>query len=189
MNNVWFLRTDRDSWDDNYDISENNKFVYSAHGSCGNQGNHEIQKHKLNIFPELSISGQKLRELIRSIKQGLIDEGYFAADETGKEQCDLFICYWVAVMNIGDIVFVRNKKQEIFICKIIGYVSEEFFDKTGSFQRPVEILKKVSVDSSQEKEELNKIWHRTLGRRTLERNNREEVNTFVYNYLKDNITY
>ncbi|MCX7097944.1 MAG: hypothetical protein NTV43_08590 [Methylococcales bacterium] len=182
--NIWFLRTDKDGWNENFDISESNEFIYSAHGSCGNQKNRKIQDQKSNIFPKLLISGEILRKLVRLIKQELIEEGCFSGNEVGKKQCDSIICYWIAVMNIGDIVFVRNKKQDIYICKIAGYISEDFFDKTGAFQRPVEIVKKVSSNASQEKVELDKIWQRTLGRRAIERNTREDVKVFVYNYLK-----
>jgi len=182
--NIWFLRTDKDGYKEDFDISESNKFIYSAHGSCGHQSNSTIQDHKSNIFPKLLISGEELRKSIRSIKQKLIEEGYFSGNETGKKRCDLFISYWVAIMNVGDIVFVRNKKQKIYICMITGYVSEELFDKEGIFQRPVEILNIVSSNSSEQKTELGKILHRTLGRKTLDRNKQEEVKIFVDKYLK-----
>lgn len=193
MNNIWFLRTDKDGEfvDEEFDISDTNKFIYSAHGICGYGGKEIIQRNKIKIFPKLLIDDKELRRTVRDVKKELIEAGVIDVTKPGKEQCDLFIWYWIAVMNAGDIAFVRNKKQEIFICRIIGYVSEEFFDAGSTldhpiFQRPVEILKKVSPDSSQEIEELKEkeIWHRTLGHKTLEKNNKEEVNTSVVNLFK-----
>jgi len=182
MNNIWFLRMDKDGRKEDFDMSESHQFIYSDHGSCGNQSDPKIQNYKKNIFPKMSVSEKELRNFINETKIRLIDSGYINQDDLGKKQCDLFISYWICTMEIGDIVFVRTKKQEVFICQISGYVSEEFFDKYGSFQRPVKLLKKINTDTN----ELDAVLHRTLGRRALERNDKYDVKRIVSNFLKTN---
>ena len=59
-------------------------------------------------------------------------------------------------MDTNDIVFVRNKNQEVFICQVSGYVSERFFDENGFFQRPVNILKKVSEHDLEKQKQYEK---------------------------------
>ncbi len=182
MNNIWFIRTDKDGWND-FDISEDSPFIYSMHGICGNQEYQKVQDYKKNVFPKLLVSGHNLRNFVREVKQDLISIGQFGGEEIGKKQCDLFIYYWIAVMQIDDIVFIRNKKQEVFICQVTGYVLENTFDKFGIFQRPVKILKKIS-ETDAERQKLTTIWHRTLGRRTLEINRRHDTRDFIINYLE-----
>lgn len=184
MSNIWFLRTDKDNYNESIDISIETPFIYSLHGICRDihQENVLIQEQKKNIFPELRIKGQELRKTVRFIKEDLIKNKVFADNGLGKKQCDLFIYYWVAVMQVGDIVFVRNKKQEVFICEITGYVLEEFFDNHGGFQRPVKILERISSNLALDKE-LSKIWHRTLSRRTLEKNSQKYVSDIVFSYI------
>ena len=181
MKNIWFLRTDKDDCN-NLDISESNPFIYSVHGICGGINIKKIKEYKNNVFPRLLVSGYELRQFIREIKQDLISSKIISESDIGKKQCDLSICYWIAVMDTNDIVFVRNKNQEVFICQVSGYDSERIFDENGFFQRPVNILKKVS-EHDLEKQKLITIWHRTLGRRTLEINKKDDVRKFVLNYL------
>jgi hypothetical protein len=176
MNNIWFLRTDKDNGSKNSDFSEENTFIYSDHGTCAED--EVIRKNKHKIFPILDISNHELRKLVRSIKLELVASGKIDLSEPGKSRCDVAICYWIAVMDIGDIVFVRNKQNDVFICKITGYISEAFFDRTGAFQRSVEILQQVSSHSLHER-----IWNRTKSRKTIERNANTEIKELVLQYL------
>ena len=183
MKNIWFLRTDKDGRSIDSDISESNLFIYSDHGSCGNQKKLIIQEYKKNIFPKLLVSTQELRSFIIGVKNKLVADGNISEDDVGKKNCDLFISHWINKMQEGDIVFVRNKKQEVFICKITGYITEKYFDLTGAFQRPVEVLKIISSDNQDEQKKLEIVWHRTLGRKTLERNNDPDVKEIVSGYI------
>jgi hypothetical protein len=177
MKNIWFIRTDKDDWSADFDISEKNESIYSAHGSC--KRNHIIDKHKKKILPSLSLSAIQLAELIREIKKELIAEELL--EDTEKKRCDVFITYWISTMSIGDIVFVRNKKQELYICKISGYISNYFFDEIGSFKRPVNILQKISQDSISDE-----ILRRTTGRKTIERNANKNIRSLVVEFIKEN---
>ena len=113
MKNIWFLRTDKDKNGLEFDLSENYQFIYSDHGAC--RGNYDVEKYKKNIFPKLLVKGKELRKSIYEIKEQLIANGKINPNAEGKTQCDLFISYWVTEMMVGDIVFVRNKKQEVFL--------------------------------------------------------------------------
>lgn len=178
MNNIWFIRTDKDYWTDCEDFSIQNPYIFSGHGSCGRK-HIEIDKLKGEVFPEPdNFNIKDLRQKICDIKQILIDRGDFDIKSTGKKKCDLFIAYWIAVMSIGDIVFIRNKKQEVYITKIKGYISESFFEHSGSFQRPVEVLGKVNSETSDER-----LWKRTIGRQTLVRNANNIIRELVESYL------
>jgi hypothetical protein len=177
MNNIWFLRTDRDNGSKSKDFSYDRPLIYSDHGTCSK--NEIVSKHKHKIFPTLDISGHELRKLVRSIKSELVEMDKINLSEPGKARCDVSICYWIAVMDIGDIVFVRNKQNTVFICEITGYISEAFFDETGGFQRPVEILQQVSSHSLHER-----IWNRTKSRKTIERNANVEIKELVLQYLQ-----
>lgn len=177
MKNIWFLRTDKDKNGLEFDLSENYQFIYSDHGTC--RKNYDVEKYKKNIFPKLLVKGKELRKIICEIKKRLIENRKINHDDEGKTQCDLFISYWVTEMMVGDIVFVRNKKQEVFLCEITGYIEEKFFDSRGSFQRPVKILEKISSNT----QELKSMFHRTSGRRTLERNANSGVAKTVSDYL------
>lgn len=184
--NIWFLRTDKDSDFVNPDISDISKeypFIYSNHGICrGLQNKSKIKKFKKNIFPTLCVNRKELKEFIHEVKEDMVNNGDI--DKGDKEKCDLFLSYWIVEMNIGDIVFVRNKEQKIFICKITGYISEKFFDEYCCIQRPVEILEEIFEDNKA----LKTIMHRTKGRKTLERNDNDnsDVEKIVSDYLKSN---
>lgn len=185
MNNIWFLRTDKDGWSNCIDVTKYNQFIYSAHGVCRGRDCEEAENliidNKPLIFPELKIGRRQLIKLVYSIKEVLIRYGTFEGNEPGKTKCDLFISYWVTEMKEGDIVFVRNKKQEVFICKITGYVLENFFNATGSFQRPVEIIQEVKEADLHED-----IWKRTKGRSTVVRNANSNIKSLVLKHLSDN---
>ena len=179
MNNIWFLRTDKDGWSKCIDVTKHNQYIYSAHGSCGVKN--VVAKYKSKIFPKLAIDRIELLNLVRLIKEKLKSSGDLDVSEPGKTKCDLFISYWVTEMKEGDIVFVRNKKQEVFICKITGYVLENFFNATGSFQRPVEIIQEVKEADLHED-----IWKRTKGRSTVVRNANSNIKSLVLKHLIDN---
>lgn len=77
-------------------------------------------------------------------------------------------------MEAGDLVFVRNKQSKIYLCRVTGYISEEFFDKHGCFQRPVEILAEIT-----EIMVPSEIWRRTQGRKTIERNAKNHISDWM----------
>ncbi|NNG44551.1 hypothetical protein HJP15_16765 [Pseudoalteromonas sp. NEC-BIFX-2020_002] len=169
--NIWFLRMDKDGWDE-LDLNQNYKYIHSAHGSCG--GLDVALRYKKRCFPELTMNGKELAKFIRSIKQKLIANGLFDLEQSGKRRCDIALRYWLSEMQVDDLVFVRNKQGKVMLCKITGYISEDFFDKRGCFQRPVEILNEIK-----ESVVPSEIWGRTQGRKTIERNAKKHITTWV----------
>lgn len=166
---------DKDNWND-LNLTFETPFIHSMHGSCGDIA--LALEYKDDIFPKLSISEQSLSKKILSIKNTLIENGAFNETQLGKQRCDLAIIYWLSRMKIDDIVFARNKLGEVFLCKVTGYVSEDFFVSYGCFQRPVKILQKLSESMMN-----GDIWHRTQGRKTIERN----AKPFIANLVKDHL--
>jgi len=171
--NIWFLRMDKDIWNE-HNISENYKFIHSAHGSCGDLD--VVISHKSKIFPELTVNGKDLAKLIREIKEKLIRDKKISLDQSGKRRCDIAVRYWLSVMKVGDLVFVRNKHKKIILSRVTGYISEEFFETYGCFKRPVEILNEIT-----EPMVPPEIWRRTKGRKTIERNAKKHVTDWVTN--------
>jgi len=171
MYNTWFLRTDRDGAHF-LDISEDHTFIYSLHGICGNPD--IIRAHKSKLFPALNLTENGLRRLIFKLKKELIANGLFDPSEKGKRRCDLAIRYWLSTMKVGDVVFARNRKGQVLICKITDYISEDFFDANCCFQRPVQILGYLKNEPP-----FDKIWKRTTGRKTLERNAQAQIASLV----------
>ena len=173
--NVWFLRMDKYSLD-NKDFGEKNAFIHSAHGSC--DAPRLAKEHKDKVFPELALNGKDLAKLIRSIKYDLIKNGQISLEQSGKRRCDIAIRYWVSVMQVGDLVFVRNKQNKIILSRITDYISEVFFEDKGAFKRPVEIINEIT-----ESMVPSEIWERTKGRKTIERNAKKHITDWVvYNY-------
>ncbi|MFT6915495.1 MAG: hypothetical protein ACJAWL_001804 [Motiliproteus sp.] len=169
--NVWFLRMDKDGWND-FDLCESYKFIHSAHGSCGDLG--VALKHKNAVFPELTMSGKELVKLIRSIKEELVSDGLIDLKKSGKRRCDVAIRYWLSIMKVGDLIFVRNKQDKVMLSKVTGYISEEFFESHGCFQRPVEIINEIT-----ESMVPPEIWRRTQGRKTIEINAKKHITDWV----------
>ena len=167
---------DKDGWSE-LDLNQDYKFIHSAHGSCG--GVDVAKRYKHMLFPELTLKGKELAKFIRTIKQKLIVNGLFDLEQSGKRRCDIALRYWLSEMKLGDLVFVRNKQGKVILCKITGYISEEFFDKRGCFQRPVEILSEI--DESMVHSE---IWNRTQGRKTIERNAKKHITDWVTSNYK-----
>ena len=161
-----------------FDLTEKTPFIHSVHGSCGNK--ELTSKYKQMIFPELSVSDQDLTKSVASIKRKLIESNDLNEFQLSKRRCDLAIRYWLSIMKVGDLVFVRNKINEVYLCKVSDYVSEKFFDSYGCFQRPVEILQKLS-ESMVHKE----LWHRTHSRKTIERNAKTAIVSLVKMHLKE----
>ena len=176
MKNIWFIRTDKDGCDQ-LDVTVKNPNIYSIHGICGDEN--YIKKHKNKIFPKLVLNKEELSTLVKSIKNQLITDGLINKNDEGKKRCDYAILCWLDIMKEGDVVFVRNKKQEVLVCKIIGYVSEKFFDTHCFFQRPVEVLASLTKEPVYEK-----LWKRTLGRKTIERNANNEIKALVFDFLR-----
>lgn len=176
MKNIWFIRTDKDGMDE-FDVTEESPFIYSMHGICGDS--RYVLEHKSKIFPKLILSESELRALVVTIKNQLIEDGEIGPEDGGKERCDLAIAYWLARMEEGDIVFVRNKQHVVIVCRITGNVSETFFDKNGFFQRPVEVLGYLKYEPK-----YDKLWKRTEGRKTMERNANWEIRTTVLDFLE-----
>lgn len=167
MKNIWFIRTDKNIGN-LWDVTMDTKFIYSMHGSCVNHKS--TQMYYNMVFPKLTISRNELMKIVRIIKN--------EEHVSGKFHCDLSVAYWLAVMDVGDIVFVRGSAEDVYVCVITGYVLESIFQAHGVFARPIKIFNKTSVDS------INpKIWNRTLGRKTIERNNNKEIEDLVYEYL------
>ena len=162
MDNIWFLRMDKDDLE-GYDLCPSSPYIHSVHGICGDR---ELTlKQKEIIFPKLKLSNRELIEHIYDLKQQLVNDGQLDEKAPGKQRCDLAIRYWLKTMQVGDAVFVRNKVNQLFLCKIASYVREEFFDKHGCFQRKVSDLK--LLDESHTPKE---ILDRTYGRKTIEKN-------------------
>ncbi|UAB71684.1 hypothetical protein INR79_07250 [Vibrio sp. SCSIO 43132] len=174
--NIWFLRMDKDGWDD-LDLNQNYKYIHSAHGSCG--GIDVAHRYKSKLFPELVMRGKELANFIRKAKQKLIEKKLFSLEESGKRRCDIALRYWLLEMKEGDLVFVRNKEEKVILCKITGYISEEFYDRRGCFQRPVEIINEIN-----ESMVSSEIWRRTQGRKTIERNAKKHVTDWVVNNIR-----
>lgn len=171
MKNIWFLRMDKDDLD-GYDLNETFPFIHSVHGICGNKELSLKQKHL--IFPKLKLSDSELSKRIISIKQQLIESNQLDENQQGKKRCDLAIRYWVGTMSIGDIVFVRNKQNQLYLCKISSYVKEEFFDENGCFQREIDQLRLLDELSIPEA-----LKARTYGRKTIERNANKSIRLLV----------
>lgn len=171
MKNIWFIRSDKNEGN-LWDFTMDTKFIYSMHGSC--VSHNSAEKYYKMVFPKLAVSRNELMKLVRTIKN---EEGVI-----GKLHCDLSIAYWLAVMDVGDIVFVRGSAEDVYVCAITGYVLESIFQAHGVFARPITLFKKTSIDSISPK-----IWNRTLGRKTIERNNNKEIESLVYEYLTSNI--
>lgn len=183
MENIWFLRTDKMTHIE--DISLKNPFIYSQHGVCAKKEINNLPSvinFKNQIFPKVSISGHKIYDVITEIKEELIQKGII---EYEPKQCNYTIWCWVSVMDIGDIVFVRNGFDSIYVCEISGYVSKEFLDKNGYFGRPVRILKewKNGVGT----EEIKEILHRTVGRKTLEKNAKSIVTKLISEHIEGEV--
>lgn len=176
MKNIWFIRTDNDGHD-HLDVTTDGKFIYSMHGVCGDMD--YFTEHKDKVFPKLKLNYEELKKLVHLIKDQLITDGKLNPEEFGKQRCDLAIGYWLAIMEEGDVAFVRNKQQEVIVCKIVGYVSEVFFEKNGFFQRPVEVLGRLKKEVKYEQ-----IWARTKSRKTIERNKDIEDRALVSKFLK-----
>ncbi|WP_029849761.1 hypothetical protein [Vibrio parahaemolyticus] len=174
--NIWFIRMDKDGWKD-LDLSENSPYIYSAHGSCGDLD--VATKHKHLIFPELSLSGKDLAKLVRDIKLSLVDAGKIKLEDSGKRRCDLAIRYWLSIMKAGDLAFVRTKKGKVILCRVTGYISEDFFMQQGCFKRPVQILAEITEDMVP-----SDIWNRTFGRKTIERNAKKVISSWVENNIE-----
>jgi hypothetical protein len=169
--NIWFIRMDKDGWKD-LDLNESSPYIYSAHGSCGDLD--VAIKHKHLIFPELSLSGKDLAKLVRDIKLSLVDAGKIRLEDSGKRRCDLAIRYWLSIMKVGDLAFVRTKQGKVILCRVTGYISEDFFMQKGCFRRPVHILGEITEDMLP-----SNIWSRTLGRKTIERNRKKVISSWV----------
>ena len=171
--NIWFLRMDKYRLGEQC-LSESHEFIYSAHGSCGISD--VAKKYKNKIFPELTLNGKELAKLIRSIKEKLIRDKQISLDESGKRRCDIAIRYWLSVMKVGDLVFVRNKQNKVILSSVTNYISEEFFDTYGCFKRPVKIINEIT-----ESMVTPEIWRRTQGRKTIERNAKKHITDWVAN--------
>jgi len=167
---------DKDGWND-LDLSEHYKYIHSAHGSCGDLD--MAMEHKDLILPRLTLSVKDLAKLIRSTKEKLIVSGRIDEKQSGKRRCDVAIRYWLSVMDTCDLVFVRNKKGKVVLCRVTGYISEKFFEERGCFQRPVEILQEIT-----ESMVPAEIWQRTQGRKTIERNAKKHVSDWVVSNYK-----
>ena len=169
--NIWFIRMDKDGWKD-LDLNENSPYIYSAHGSCGDL--EVATKYKHLIFPKLSLSGKDLAKLVLDIKLSLVDAGKIKLEDSGKRRCDLAIRYWLSVMQAGDLVFVRTKQGKVILCRVTGYISEDFFMQQGCFKRPVNILGEITECMLP-----ISIWNRTFGRKTIERNAEKVISSWV----------
>lgn len=176
MKNIWFIRTDKDGMD-NIDVTEQSPYIYSMHGICGDSD--YVKEYKSKIFPKLVLSESELRSLVISIKNQLIEDGKIDTEEKSKVRCDLAIANWLARMEEEDIVFVRNKQQKVIVGRVTGYVSKAFFDEHGFFQRPIEILAFLKNEHP-----YQKLWQRTNGRKTIERNANRKIRTSVLDFLK-----
>ncbi|KOP37710.1 hypothetical protein DBB36_13615 [Flavobacterium sp. WLB] len=183
MGNIWFLRTDKMTHIK--DISTDNPFIYSQHGVCAEKEINKLQsviEFKKQIFPKALISGRQIRNIVYEIKNELIKDRYITYEP---KQCDYFIWCWISGMDIGDIVVVRNSKNEIFICEINDYVSEKFLDENGYFGRSVRIIKEWKKEA--EATEIKEIIHRILGRRTLERNANNVVKKVIEKHIEGEV--
>ncbi|WMO14387.1 hypothetical protein [Pseudoalteromonas piscicida] len=170
--NIFFLRMDKDVIKDK-DLSYKSPYIHSLHGSCGAlESNNELKEEvKSIIFPELKLPERELLKHIYRIKQELIEKGDLDESEPGKKRCDLAIKYWLHTMRIGDAVFVRNKANQLYLCKIINNnLDEDFFDENFCFKREVEIIALLEETSTP-----TEILSRTFGRKTIERNACEKV--------------
>lgn len=180
---IWFLRTDKDDFSGMVDISNNAPYIYSAHGICALESpNHKPAKQ--GIFPKLQLSEKEVRDLVHREKLIQVESGSFNSSDRGKTYCDVVICYWIAVMRCNDIVFVRNKQNDLYVCRISGYLSEDIFDKFGLFARPVEIIATIHPDNTNAISKFDGFWHRTLGRRTIERNRNPMTSKLALNLVK-----
>ncbi|CCO50119.1 conserved hypothetical protein [Vibrio nigripulchritudo SOn1] len=174
--NIWFLRMDKDGWDD-LDLNQNYKYIHSVHGSCCRRD--IAQRYKNKIFPEFTMNGKELAKFIQTAKQKLVENKLFDLEQPGKRRCYIALRYWLIEMKKEDLVFVRNKEGKVILCEITGYISEEFFDEWRCFQRPVEVINEIN-----ESMVPSEIWRRTQGRKTIERNAKKHVTDWVVNNLR-----
>jgi len=171
--NIWFLRMDKYTLEEDC-FSGSDTFIHSAHGSCGNVD--IAKKHKGLFFPKLTKTGKELAKLIREIKEKLIEDDHISLEQSGKRRCDIAIRYWLSVMQIGDLVFIRNKQDKVVFARVTGYICEDFFDSYGCFKRPVEIISQIN-----EQMIPAEIWRRTKGRKTIERNAKKHITDWITN--------
>lgn len=173
MGNIWFLRMDKNVLED-YQFCKHNPFIHSLHGSCEPQGKNS--QYGERVLPKPPVDRRELSELIESRKRELIERGGLRLGE--KPRCYLAIVYWLSEMKEGDFVLVKVAGETVFLCRITGYVSEEFFYEFGLFQRPVEILQQLSPSLVHED-----LWRRTQGRKTIERNAKLHVKDQLRDHL------
>ena len=99
--------------------------IFSDHGVCNPEKDEVYKSYRNKLFPILRLTRDELALNVRDIKAKLIKNGY--SDLIKKERCDLAICYWIADMQVDDIVFVRTPQQRVFLCKIKSYICERCF--------------------------------------------------------------
>ncbi|GHZ29127.1 TPA: hypothetical protein ACGF6R_003532 [Vibrio cholerae] len=180
MENIFFLRMDKDVVATDPIFSPQYPYIHTIHGTCDNR---ELIKQQTKvIFPKLDLSERELLDCIYRIKQELINSHQMDENAPRKQRCDLAIKYWLKTMKIGDAVFVRSQDNQLYLCQVASYVQEKFFDEYGCFQRKVENVQLLD-ESSVPAEILN----RTYGRKTIERNACEVVNVLFYKHFSSMI--
>ncbi|KQH86673.1 hypothetical protein [Vibrio furnissii] len=170
MKNIFFLRMDKDIVASDPTFSPQYPYIHSVHGTCGNR---ELIKQQASIiFPRLELSERELLDRIYKLKQELIANDDLDEKAPGKQRCDLAIKYWLKTMQVGDVVFVRNQANQLYLCQVASYVQKGFFDEHGCFQRKVENVQLIDESSVP-----SEIINRTYGRKTIEKNACEAVKT------------
>ena len=162
---------------EDFKFCEETPFIYSNHGICGDKA--LTLQYKNKLFPELQLTKPELKTAISDIKKVLVKDSRLNEKAFGKERCYIAILYWLSTMTVGDIVFVRTHLNEVFLCRVTDYISESFFDRYGRFQRPVQVLQKLSKTMISEG-----LWQRTAGRKTIERNAKKAINELVRKHLR-----
>ena len=183
--NFWYLRLDimwmRDDDDKDKEVETINidkPYVYSMHGQYGDEVIKAVEKHFGTLdLPAIkkTHSSAEFQRKLREIKKDLNFKNV-----EGKEKCIFVIIYWVYVMNVLDIVFVKKGDGYFYICEIISEAETHKHRDGLCCKRYIKLLAKLSKKDFME--QLGSVF-KGRGRRTLERiksdKHRVEINNFL----------
>lgn len=168
MKNIWFVRMDLNTHP--WDFNEENPYICSNHGTCASD--EVFEYYKPMIFPNTVMSISDIRNCVKKIK---LEEGI-----ENKDGCDLAISYWILIMNKGDIVFIRNRINEVYLGIINSYLSEFNYQTHKRFSRHVNIIKRVDETLISKD-----VYKRTSSRKAIERNDDKIISEKVLSYVSE----
>ena len=157
-------------------INIDKPYIYSMHGQYGDEVIKAVEKHFGTLdLPAIkkTHSSAEFQRKLREIKKDLNLE----KDTT---YCISVIIYWVYVMNVFDIVFVKKDDGYFYMCEIISEAETHKHRYGLCCKRYIKLLAKFSKKDFME--QLRGVFG-GRGRRTLERiksdKHRVEINNFL----------